>query len=128
VGPAHHLGGLVDGGDRRLGRGRTVATADQRCLCGSVEVGHLGLQHRRGRARLAVGKSREAAVISFEVCENVIAGRRVRKRTGDPAEPWLIASAPWLYCAWAASQGSMSVGPSSCWASHHSRGGPGDGV
>jgi len=52
-----------------------------------------------------------------------------RNKTGDPSDPWLMASAPRLNWAWASSHESAdvlgaSVGPSSCWASRHSWGVP----
>jgi len=56
-----------------------------------------------------------------------------KKLTGDPSDPWLIASAPKLNWAWASSQDSVEVpgalgALSFSWASRHSWGGPGDGV
>jgi len=52
-----------------------------------------------------------------------------RNKTGDPSDPWLMASAPRLNWAWASSYDSLevsgpSVGPSSCWASRQSWGVP----
>jgi len=48
-----------------------------------------------------------------------------KKLTGDPSDPWLMASAARLNWACASSQESVevhgaSVDFSSCWASHHS--------
>jgi len=128
VGPAHNLSRRVGGGDRRLGRGRVVATADRRCLGAFVEVGNFDLQHRRdepGSLSEKVGRFPSSPLRSASIS---LQAARSKKRTGDPAEPWLIASSPRLYSAWAASHVGMSVGFSSCWASRHSRGGSGDGV
>jgi len=106
--------------DRSGQRTEGVCVPLSRCVSSTSNVGG----GEPGSLSEKVGRQPSSPLRSAKMSSQA-AGSRMR--TGDPAEPWLIASAPWLYTAWASSQDGMSEGPSSCWASRHSRGGPGEG-
>jgi len=55
-----------------------------RCLCGSLAVGLLSLQRCRGKARVAFTEGGETSVLTSQIGEDVLAGRRVKEEDRRP--------------------------------------------